>query len=378
MKDGKNIKTIHISDIHLGNRRVPVTHMIKGLRSTINSKLLAEADILFIAGDFWDRELTLPGNRVPEIVFYIHSLLKLCKEHNVKVRVLEGTPSHDRKQSVVFEYINKMLAEPADYRYYDKLCIDHEEDLGIDVLYVPDEWKHSTEAAWEDVVKEMKLHNLDQVDYAIMHGMFKYQVPAGLNLPCHDEDRYLPIVRRFISIGHVHTMSNFKHIFAQGSHDRISHNEEESKGLVFASSDFTTLQGKINFIENKLAMPFVSVDVIGMEEIEASKTIDLRLQQLLDNKQPFHFRVIMDDDPVIRGIYKKFKKEYPDVNWQEKINKVKKLKDATNNTIKLKDVVKPINKSSAPELVEAKLAYRGTMSDVSKAYIRQLVESIDD
>lgn len=353
--NGRPIKTLTISDNHLGNKRVPPHHMIKGLKSIVTKETLDEIDILFISGDFWDKALMLPGDKVPEIFMFLTSLLKACSASSVKVRILEGTPSHDRKQSVYFKVINDALGDKAaDLRYYSTVTIDHEEDLGIDILYVPDEWKHSTEKAWEDVVNEMSARGIDKVDYSIMHGMFSYQVPNGINMPYHKEERYLSITRRYVFIGHVHTFSKHEWIICPGSSDRLKHSEEESKGGVYVTSTGDHSKDKIRFIENVYAMPFVTVDVSALSPEDAVTEIAVKLESLGLKAKTFYYRVIIADNDIMRSVYKEFTVKYPEVNWDYKLPKVKKKK-TLSEVRKLSSVVKPINKSSVKDLVGGKL-----------------------
>lgn len=370
------ITTIHISDVHMGNKRVSVPSMVKGLDSMVTRDILIKAHILFIAGDFWDKILSLPGNQIPDILIYVHRLLRLCRECNCKVRVLEGTPSHDRKQSKVFITINEMLEYPCDLRYYDTLCIDREDDLDLDVLYVPDEWKHCPEKAWDDVQEALKSRGLTKVDYSIMHGMFGYQMPKNLGLKCHDEKRYISITKRYISIGHVHVFSTYDIIFAQGSACRISHNEEGDKGMVLAESPRNGGKGRLTFIKNKFTIPFESVDVSDLDEKQAAIAIDEKLQTLLNSKvTDFHLRVIMGGCSLIRAIYNKFKNEYPDVNWGEKVNKVKKL-DKDKKSRVLRTRVTAITSESIDALVESQLANKGNMSSNALLKLKEVKSGI--
>jgi hypothetical protein len=71
----------------------------------------------------------------------------------------------------------------------------------------------------------------------------------------HDESLYLDIVKYYIHIGHIHTPSIFDRILAQGSFDRLAHNEEEDKGGIFVKL-IKDHESEFIFVRNKHAMLF--------------------------------------------------------------------------------------------------------------------------
>lgn len=254
-----------ISDIHLGNRRNPAAEIVKNLRREFpDTPETGELNVIFIAGDVFDELLQLTNTDVDEIDFWIADFLWMCKKRNICVRVLRGTPSHDWDQPRRFATLNEAAKIGADLKYVSTLSIEHIEHLGIHVLYVPDEWELTTEKTLAQVRALLKAKGLEQVDYAIMHGQFEYQLPGHVKAPKHDSAAYLELVRGHIFIGHVHTFSTFERIVAQGSFDRLSHGEEAPKGHVrlyrYDDENF-----RMEFRENKGAKRFVTLDCLGME-----------------------------------------------------------------------------------------------------------------
>jgi predicted phosphodiesterase len=227
------IRYIVLSDIHLGNKRNTSKEIIRNLIDFFTLKDVKNLDVVFLAGDIFDTLLTIPSEDNTEILLWVDFILSYCSKNKIKLRVLEGTPSHDWKQSKVFETVKNINRSTLDFKYIDTLLIENMEDLGINILYVPDEWNSSTDKTFSQVQELMRIQKLDQVDIAIMHGQFGYQLPVHLTkIPKHNEANYLNIVKHFISIGHVHNFSFYERIIAQGSFDRLSHNEEQPKGAV--------------------------------------------------------------------------------------------------------------------------------------------------
>lgn len=265
-------KVACISDIHLGHKRNRVGAMVDALKKAFpDNAETADLDVIFLAGDVFDRLLDLPNDCVTEIDLWIAHLIKVCSKHDIALRILEGTPSHDWKQSVRFEIVQELLGCPIDMQYVRTLHVEYMDKLGIHVLYVPDEWDTSTDKTLHQVKELIKAKGIDKVDYAIMHGNFTYQLPAAAkSAPRHDERSYLNLVRHLIFIGHVHVYSNFERIYAQGSFDRLSHGEEGPKGHLRADVEKDGTY-RVTFIENKAARKYITL-----------KCADLSLEDFLE------------------------------------------------------------------------------------------------
>src|SRR5690606_24238089 len=103
---------------------------------------------------------------------------------DVAVRVLEGTPSHDREQSKRFVVINESVGKiGADLVYIDELSIRYEERFDMNLLFVPDELNHDPNITLAQVQELMAERNLEKVDFAFMHGQFEYQLPSHVKAP---------------------------------------------------------------------------------------------------------------------------------------------------------------------------------------------------
>ena len=307
-----------ISDIHLGHNKVPAKHTIASLEAAFpNTKETAELDILFIGGDLFDHLLALNDPCVYDIMVWMSNLLTVCKVNNVKLRILEGTPSHDRKQNTHLTNINEYSGIGADCKYMDTVCVEYIKDHDIHVLYVPDEWRHDNDDTWKDVCRVLQQNNIEKVDYAIMHGMFEHQLPAHLNLPHHRSSRYLEVVRKYIFIGHVHNPSVFDRIYAPGSFDRIRHGEPEDKGFLkaYIKDPVSNENDEIRFITNKQATSFITVDLVGVSPGEVQSV----LEQTAALRPGSHIRVVLNKNDINKPVYDAFKKANPQHNWTTKV-----------------------------------------------------------
>lgn len=263
------LKWLTISDVHLGHRKNPTSRIVKNLRKYFgefrNDSQFTDLDILFIAGDLFDRLLDAASDDIPEILLFLGALIRFCARHQIKLRILEGTPSHDWKQSklskTIFELVAGLDPTMCDFRYIDTLFIEHIKDLDIHVLYVPDEWTPDSDLTYRQVQGLLKDAGLEKVQISIMHGMFQYQVPSAApdSIPRHKEADYLDITEWYINIGHDHHHTVSGRIIAEGSFDRLAHGEEEPKGGILCEVDNGELRH--TFIENPDALVYKTIEM---------------------------------------------------------------------------------------------------------------------
>lgn len=273
-----SVKYLVISDVHLGHKKTKTKYIVSNLYKLFEDfspkSKLSKIQAIFVAGDLFDRLLEHTSHDYVEVLVFISKLFRFCISNKIVLRFLEGTPSHDWKQYRALRPMASLIEDGLDFRYVDQLEIEYIESLKLNVLYVPDEWRSSSAETLAEVKGLLKAKGLEQVDIAMMHGMFKYQV-QGIPLKdhalaaVHDEQEYLAIVKRHINIGHVHVFSFFERIVAQGSFDRISHGEESPKGCVLMSLGKTKADDTFNFIENKQAMIYKTVRIAGLS-VEAA------------------------------------------------------------------------------------------------------------
>ena len=140
-----DISYLVISDIHLGHKRNQTTDILHNLDNFFDfysdTCSYKDLDIIFIAGDMFDSLLDFSGTEIHEIIVWLDKLMRFCGKHKIKLRVLEGTPSHDWKQSKIVDTMHNMMYffTSADIKYIDTLYIEHIKDLELYILYVPDE-----------------------------------------------------------------------------------------------------------------------------------------------------------------------------------------------------------------------------------------------
>lgn len=254
-----------ISDIHLGHRYTKTRDEIACLRHDFpDNDVTGELDIIFIAGDLFDQKLSLPDPDVIDIQVWSVDFLKMCAKRNIKVRIVEGTPSHDAGQSEWLVRWNTEYQINADIRYFPTLDIEYMEDLGIHILYLKDNYRTKAADTWVEVQKLLVLHGLEQVDHVIMHGAFHYQIPGHRLICSHEAEDWSKIARGVIIVGHHHVHNPWKNIYPPGSHNRLRHGEEGKKGHIRVTME-TPTQPVVRFIPNKMAQIYSEVRVTGLD-----------------------------------------------------------------------------------------------------------------
>ncbi len=359
----KDLKFLFISDIHLGHHRNQASYIIESLNEFFNGyKHRNDLDAIFVGGDIFDRLLDVPSDAAADIHIWVTRFILFCARNKIKLRVLEGTPSHDWHQSRIFDTVIEANEIEVDFAYADTLSIEYIKDFDMHVLYVPDEWNSSTDVTFEQVQALLKENNLEKVDIAIMHGQFEYQLPAHIKkIPRHSSANYLPIVRYYISIGHIHTFSFYQRIIAQGSFDRLSQNEEEPKGAVEATirKDGTC---DFFFIENKRARIFKTINV-KQRDVESSLRF---IEKQLKGIRPDSFiRIRAGKLHPIMSAMDEVSKKFPEHNWSKiTVEEEQELSQTELFTQEVEEVYVPItiHRDNIMDLVVQRLEKRNLSS----------------
>lgn len=318
-RSNRIIHLASISDIHLGHRRNSTRDIVDNLYKAFpDNAETGDLDMIFLVGDVFDDLLSLNNEAVTDIDLWIGDFLTMAKKWDISVRVLEGTPSHDWKQSQRFSVINEVAEIGADLKYVKDLSIEYIERYGISVLYVPDEWENSTDKTYSQVKQLLRAKGLEQVDFAFMHGQFEFQLPPQVHAQKHDSQSYLDIVKHLVFIGHVHVSSSYERIFAQGSFDRLSHGEEGPKGHLRASV-YENGDYYVDFIENLGAKKFITVNCLDIDLSEAFKRIEKRIAKLPAGS---YVRIEVNNDAEILGNFDVLAQKYPSFIWNKLVRGV--------------------------------------------------------
>ena len=145
----KALRCAIFSDVHLGHPKTSARHIVKSLDKAFpNNAETALLDIIIIAGDLFDQGLHYTDDSVRVIQNWALRFLRLCAKNNITLRILEGTPLHDRGQTANLADFNTHAMLGADIKYVDTLSIERLEKFDLSILYIPDEWRPDPDQTW--------------------------------------------------------------------------------------------------------------------------------------------------------------------------------------------------------------------------------------
>lgn len=302
MSQFKKINWLSISDVHIGNTRTTADYILSNLRhSLFTENKIANLDLFILAGDFFDRLLEYNHPSSGDILLFIDKLLQECSNHNVYLRILEGTPSHDNKQNKIFDDLYNTGNYKCDMKYVDTLSVEYIKEWDANVLYVPDKIRTTVKEVYDDTIALLKSLVIEQVDFCIMHGAFSYQLP-DMAKEVYDEEAWLKIVKHYIFVGHVHIHNPYKRILPGGSFDRIAHGEEKPKGFLVGSMNLKGDPKKdtFYFIENKRAKKYLTFKLF---DYDVKSNLEYLEKQLIGVPNDSFIRIIAEkDNPILANM----------------------------------------------------------------------------
>jgi hypothetical protein len=355
-----DLRVASISDVHLGNPNTTTEEILPNLRRDFNPKVpeFANLDLLFIDGDLFDRLLNFGDEQCIAIKSWFNQLLRDCKDLDIVIRILEGTPSHDWQQTKQLVSENDTSQIGCDVKYVKILDIEYIERFDINVLYVPDEWRPDPDDTWKEVQTLLAERGLDKVDIALMHGTFEHQLPSHIKTHRHLNARYESIVRYFVFVGHIHIHSVEGRIIANGSYDRIAHGEEGPKGFVRV---MIRLNGRheIVFVENVGAKIYRTIDCRGLSlEAAFDKIADAANSVDLLTDSSLRIRANREE-PILTAI-DVIRKKYPAYNWTIKVDQGNHSFNTVQANLKVTQRTAGITRDNIVELIAKRLENKRT------------------
>jgi len=312
---------LKLTDIHLFHRLVKTELMVSNLYWFMDkyNKEISAVDIIYIAGDIFDRLMDLGTPESTQILTWMRDFALYCKRNNIILRVLNGTRSHDFNQGSKFT----VFSEGMDLKYIDTLHIEHIESLDLNVLYVPDEWRSKGSDTFIEVKKLLAEKGLSKVHTTILHGAFPFSLPF-LSEAHHLEEDYLSITEHYIDVGHIHQYNTYERIISGPSFDRLSHGDDADKGCVLSFISDTKKDAQ-RLLVNDRATLFKTVTVTKETSIESLRS---KIERVIKNNTEgldLHIRIKTLKYAYLSDIYTSIKNMYPNIHFiKTLINEEKK------------------------------------------------------
>jgi hypothetical protein len=296
----KHVIFFVITDLHLG-KFGKTERLVSNLISYFNThkKQISKSDVLVLDGDTFDKMLSTSSHEYKLAIQFISYLVQYCKLHNIKLRVLEGTPSHDNKQ---MEAISEAVGGfgNIDYKYIPSIQIEYMKEYDKHILYVPDKMG-DTGLEIQDKIDTVLIENgLAKVDLVFVHGNFKYQLPISLKSEL-SEEFFLDICKYYIVSGHIHIRSIFKRIIVPGSFDRLEVNNEAPKGGVFLYIGDSIDSSSFEFLDNSMAMRCDTLILLNSNSKEVYRKVK-RYVEINNYTKDDHLRLKLDSNEIFTEI----------------------------------------------------------------------------
>lgn len=283
------LNILWFSDQHTLHNKTPTEHILANMsRFLYVDNDLAKVDMIVFGGDLFDRLVDASNKSFLKVLDWVKGLFQKCLELNVKVRILEGTSSHDWGQPQHLEF---SAFHSADVAYVETLSVEtFPEFNNLTMMYVPDNMGNkSPDEIWELALQVLNQADLKEVDLIAFHGGFYYQLPEKAHKSAHMESRWESIVKYGIFAGHIHVPSHKGKIYCSGSFDRIRHGEEHPKGGYIISLDNVKGEFKATFYENKHALPYLTMWIT--RETTAEELVEKIHLFIRNHKLPPHSQI---------------------------------------------------------------------------------------
>ena len=254
------LKILHITDQHLNHPKLSTAFQVRNQLNLINRVIKNEPiDMIHLTGDLFDRPTAMTTTAGSVITFFMASVLGICVDHNIKLRVLQGTRNHDVNQNSHWVSIYDGMVIKPDFQLFTGITVFNEG--GYNLLAVPDNMASTASKVQALVIEEV---GDATITLAMTHGMYTSHDDSALFAgEAHDANFYNDLVKILIMNGHIHTPSLYKKISTGGSFSRLRHNEEEPKGAHVYSVDLEGGSFTAKFIENTNTAIFTTIDVLG-------------------------------------------------------------------------------------------------------------------
>jgi len=276
------IKGLVIKDLHFGHKRSEQMYSeLQIVKDYLNNN---HVDILNINGDYFDRKLVATEPAIFFAVSFFSELVEICRKKNIKIRIIQGTRSHELNQlTTMFQHY---LSDPTiDMKIFYQVA--EEELLGLKFLYVPEEYLEDSEAYYKPF--KTKHYNVmhghgtwDFVHFAVMLNEEETQEKSTngtLSAPVFVYEEWANAIEGGLAIfGHIHKRQSHKNVFYGGSFTAWGYGDRSEKGFTTYEVDNETGKWTFEHHNNEKAPRY---DVVSVKSLFSGKDLStITLEEL--------------------------------------------------------------------------------------------------
>ena len=223
------VKTIvSISDIHFG--ATDPAYMYNILQEQFINKIAPlKFDILAICGDLFDSKFMSNNPIISFALNFVDTLVRMCRDKQATLVLLDGTPSHDNGQYNLFYHY---LTDPSiDLRIIENMQFIYAKDMKI--LCIPERYGIPEEEY------RKYLFESGNYDLCLLHGTFKGSFKGSEIATLSSNKAPVFSMASFINcsgpvlMGHYHTSGCYEsYAYYNGSALRFAFGQEEEQGFL--------------------------------------------------------------------------------------------------------------------------------------------------
>jgi hypothetical protein len=311
------IKIAVIGDLHFG---IAATEReAKELDAFLGFIKTHDLDIIQFNGDYYDHKLSLGEPAAIAGMKFFSDVLNVAAEKGIKIRMIEGTQSHDRFQPRIF---NEFIPDGPDgkplidYRLYE--TVGAEEIDGLNILFVPEEYPMNIDEYYAP-------YKEGRYDLMFVHGTWDF-INFGKTIDNDRNDMHTAPVFKYgewkdalehglCVSGHIHGRHGFKDkggtkIIYPGSFTAWSFDQISERGFIYIDFDPETKKFEYELINNDASPKYANLDIKDLGSDLASADVnDIKARIEEQSKKVDFIKVSLDglsDEKlmIIKELYK--------------------------------------------------------------------------
>lgn len=384
------INIVEINDLHFGIKDTVREREELNLFLNFISNKDNPIDLIIFGGDYFDHKLTFyyDYNLTTKDYFsligleFFNKVVSIAKERNIKIRMIEGTFSHDNFQPRFFKYCipeenGKTLI---DYNFYE--TVSEENVCGLNILYIPEEYPLNHEEYYAPFKEK-------QYDLIVSHGTWDFINFGGMiendrndihTAPVLKYDEWSKALEHGICVsGHIHGRYVFKNkngvkIIYPGAFTAWSFDQISKRGFVYLTFDTDTKDISYKFIDNEQSPKYANLDIkdIGLD-LEKCSVDDIK-EKIQEQKEKVNFlKINLDALPLEKkDIFKNYYKNDSFIKTEVTPEKILLTESTDSNKF---DKYNYIIKGEMPkEKVIQKFIKDEYNEDINEEYIKNAIK----